>query len=249
MNIEEWGRKYGLILAIFIGVAVWCIPTPVGMNIVQHKLLSIFAGAVVAWIFNGINFAVSTFAIVTLLYFWVGNTEGKVNKAGELVRSADFAVSGFGQSSLWLLVTGFVISIAMTKTGVAKRIALYMIAKFGKTPIGAIFSAIFANLVVSPFTPSNTARAAAMLPIMEGISQAYGAQPGKSNFGKALFLAGTFTNNITGSTFLTGTIPNPFAIGLIVTAVGASTMTTWSFWALAAVPTNLIILFLLAGFC
>lgn len=239
---ESWGKKYGFLMAIMMGILIWAVPTPAGMTVTQHKLLSIFGGAIIAWITIGINFAVSTFAIVGLLYFWVGNPTGKVNKAGELIRQADFAVSGFASSSVWLLVTGFVISIAMTKSGMAKRLALHMMRILGKTPAGAIFASMLANFVIAPLTPSNTARAAAMLPIVEGIAEAYQAKPGQSNFGRALLLANTFTTNITGSAFLTGTIPNPVAIGMITAAAGTSMMTTWSYWAMAAIPTNIIIL-------
>lgn len=249
-GFDVWGKKYGLILAIVVGLIVWFLPMPADMTVTQHKLLSLFAGAVVAWITIGINFAVSTFAIITLLYFWVGNLDGK-EKAGALVHDASFALSGFGSASLWLLLTGFVISIAMTESGVAKRLALHMMKKFGKTPMGAMFATIIANFIIAPLTPSNTARTAAMLPIIQGIAQTYKCEPGKSNFGKALYICGAFTSNITASTFLTGTIPNPLALALISAAVGASFMTTWSFWALAAIPTNIIILiivpFLLLG--
>ncbi len=239
---ETWGKRYGFILAVLVGLAIWAFPTPATMTITQHKLLALFGGAVVAWITIGVNFAVSTFAVVTLLYFWVGNPDGKVDKAGDLIRNAGFAVGGFASPSLWLLVTGFVISIAMTKSGVAKRLALHMMRLLGRTPVGAIYASMIANFVIAPLTPSNTARTAAMLPILEGIAEAYRAVPGKSNFGKALFLSATYTSNITGSAFLTGTIPNPVSIGLIAAAAGASIFTTWSYWALAAVPTNIVIL-------
>jgi solute carrier family 13 (sodium-dependent dicarboxylate transporter), member 2/3/5 len=240
-GFEALGKQYGLGLALIIGLIIWFLPVPAAMSVVQHKLLSIFGGAVVLWISIGVNFAVSTFFIVSLLYFWVGNAAGKMAK-GVLVHDANFAVSGFASPALWLLVTGFVISIAMTKSGVAKRLALYMMQLFGRTPKGALFASMLANFLIAPLTPSNTARTAAMLPIMEGIADAYKAQPGKSNFGKALALATTFTSNITGSAFLTGTIPNPVSIGMIAAAAGISLYTTWSYWALAALPTNIVIL-------
>jgi anion transporter len=241
-NFEQWGKKYGFWLAIIVGIAIWLLPTPASMSLTQHKLLAIFGGAVVAWITIGVNFAVSTFAVVVLLYFWVGNPDGKLDKSGDLIRIADFAVSGFSTAALWLLVTGFVIAIAMTKSGVAKRLALHMMRKFGRTPVGAIYAPMIANFLISPLTPSNTARAAAILPIIDGIAAAYKAEPGKSNFGKALFLSSTFATNITGSAFLTGTIPNPVSVGMIAAAAGVSVFTTWGYWALAALPTNIIIL-------
>ncbi len=242
MTFEQWGKKYGFLLSIAVFFLIWALPTPAGMQLVQHKLLAIFGGAIVMWITIGVNFAVSTFITTVLLYFWVGNPTGALAKDGTLIRNAAFALSGFGSASLWLLITGFVISIAMTRTGVAKRVALLIMKGLGRTPAGAIGASMLANFVIAPLTPSNTARTAAMLPIVEGIAEAYKAKPGESNFGKALALSATFTSNITGSAFLTGTIPNPVSIGLIAAAAGASAFTTWSYWALAAVPTNLLIL-------
>ncbi|KYZ75654.1 hypothetical protein AXX12_10590 [Anaerosporomusa subterranea] len=242
MTFEQWGKKYGFVLSVVVFFLIWALPTPVGMKVVQHKLLAIFGGAIIMWITIGVNFAVSTFITTVLLYFWVGNATSAVAKDGSLIHNAAFALSGFGSSSLWLLITGFVISIAMTRTGVAKRIALLIMKSLGRTPAGAIAASMMANFAIAPLTPSNTARTAAMLPIVEGIAAAYEAKPGKSNFGKALALSATFTSNITGSAFMTGTIPNPVAIGLIAAAAGGTAFTTWSYWALAAVPTNIVIL-------
>lgn len=243
-KFEELGKNYGLLCGILVGVLVWLLPTPESMTIVQHKLLSIFAGAVVLWITIGVSFATSTLMIIVLLYFWVGNLDGKVNpETGRLVHQVGFTLSGFGGASLWLLVTGFIISIAMVNTGVARRVALMMMRMFGKTPMGATLAPMLANLVIAPLTPSNTARTAAMLPIVEGVAQGYKLDKGNSNFGRGLFLANTFASNITASAFLTGTIPNPVALGLIITAIGgANAFTTWGFWALAALPTNILVL-------
>ena len=240
---EEWGKKYGLLLSVVVGIIIWFYPVPAAMTATQHKLLSIFGGAIVLWITIGVNFAVSTVITTCLLYFWVGNVTGAM-KDGALVRSTDFALSAFSGASLWLLVTGFVISIAMTQTGVAKRLSLYMIKAFGRTPFGAIMASMMTSFIIAPVTPANTARTAAMLPIIEGIAQSYGAVPGKSNFGRALALSAAFAGNITGSAFLTGTIANPAALSAVIAAVGVSTYTSWSYWAMASAPTNLIILFL-----
>lgn len=241
-KFEEYGKKYGNIIALMVALVVWIIPTPDGMSLIQHKLLTIFSGAVVLWITLSVSVATSSFIIVSLLYFWVGNAEGTM-KDGALVHNAGFALSGFASPALWMLITGFIISIAMTETGMARRVALHLMRLFGKTPGGAIISPMIANLLVAPLTPSNTARTAAMLPIVEGVAQAYQVKRGTSNFGKALFLSNTFASNITAGGFLTATIPNPVAIGMIVAAVGsASAATSWAFWALAALPATLVVL-------
>lgn len=241
MGKDSVAKKYGLLIGIIVGVLIWILPTPDGMNVTQHKLLSLFGGLVVLWVTIGVNFAVSSFIGISALYFWVGNAAGTM-KNGVLVHDPNFAVNGFASPALWLLITGFVISIAMTKTGVAKRLALHMMRLLGQTPAGAIFALMFANLAISPVTPSNTARQAAMLPIVEGIAEAYQIERGKSNFGKTLALAATYANNVTGGAFLTATIPNPVSIAMISAVVGASIFTTWSWWAILALPTSILVL-------
>ena len=242
-GFEAWGKKWGLLISLAVGMAVWLIPMS-GVTITQHKMLSIFAGAVALWVTVGVNFAVSSLLITTVLYFWVGNASGAM-KNGALLRNTDFAISGFtANSPPWLILTGFVISVAMINTGVAKRLLLHVVRTIGRKPLGAIVAASLTNYVIAPFTPSNTARALAMVPVVEGLAESYSVKRGESNFGRALALAMAFANNITASAFLTGTIANLMFISSIVAVAGASRFTSWGFWALAAAPTNLILLLL-----
>ncbi|HUK99459.1 MAG TPA: DASS family sodium-coupled anion symporter, partial [Nitrospirota bacterium] len=237
---EGWGKKYGFLLAIIVSLAIWFYPMA-GTSITQHKLLAIFGGAIVAWITIGVNFAVSCLMTACLLYFWVGNVTGQL-KNGVIIRNAEFALSGYASPTLWLLLSGFIICIAMTKTGIAKRLSLHVIGKIGNKPFGAIMAASLTNYLIAPVTPSNAARAAAFVPIVEGIAQAYGIKRGESNFGRALAISAAFASNVTASAFLTGTIANAIAVSVIVGSSGPSTYSSWSYWALAAAPTNLVLL-------
>ncbi|MCD7098621.1 DASS family sodium-coupled anion symporter [Stenotrophomonas sp. MMGLT7] len=243
-DLGAWGRKYGLLLAVLVLLAVWLLPTPEGMQPVQHQMLAIFCGMVVLWITQCVSFATSGIILIPVLYLWVGNATGAVDASGHLVRSADFALAGYGTSSLWLLVAGYMISTAMIATGLAKRLALLMLKRFGKTPFGATLSPMIAGLILAPLTPSNTARCAAILPIVEGVAQAYKLEKGKSNFGKVLYLANMYSHSTTAGAFLTGTIPNPVAIGMMLGAMGGvvSSQTSWGFWAIAAFPTSFVLL-------
>src|SRR5664280_1589881 len=80
-SFETWGKKYGLVIALVLGILIWLLPTPAGMTLTQHKLLTLFAVSVVLWITLAVNFAVSAFFVVSVLYFWVGNATGLM-KAG-----------------------------------------------------------------------------------------------------------------------------------------------------------------------
>lgn len=46
-RIEELGKQYGLVLALLVTCVLWMLPTSETMNLVQHKLLVVFAGMVV----------------------------------------------------------------------------------------------------------------------------------------------------------------------------------------------------------
>ena len=246
-GFEAWGKRWGLLLSVAIGLAIWLMPLS-GINPTQHKVLSIFGAAVALWVTIGVNFAVSSLLITTALYFWVGNPTGAL-KNGALIRNPDFAISGFSANSPpWLILTGFVISVAMVNTGVAKRLLLHVVRAIGRKPLGAIIAAALTNYLIAPFTPSNTARALAMVPVVEGIAESYQVKRGNSNFGRGLALAMAFANNITASAFLTGTIANLMFISSIVAAAGTSKFTSWGYWALAAAPTNLILLLLMCWY-
>lgn len=131
----------------------------------------------------------------------MGGQRHRGRENGKLVHDASFALAGFGTASLWLLVTGFIIATAMIETGIAKRLALIMLRRFGSSPLGAMLAPMFAGLILALLTPAATARTAAMLPIVEGVAQAYKAERGTSNFGKGLFLANTYAQSITCGAF------------------------------------------------
>lgn len=45
-KFESFGKRYGLLLSVGIGLLVWFLPMPDEMTIIQHKLLTIFFSAV-----------------------------------------------------------------------------------------------------------------------------------------------------------------------------------------------------------
>jgi DASS family divalent anion:Na+ symporter len=68
------------------------------------------------------------------------------------------ALSGFGNSTIWLIVVAFFISRGFIKTGLGSRIAYLFMAALGKKTLGLSYGLIAMDLVLSPAIPSNTAR-------------------------------------------------------------------------------------------
>ena len=68
----------------------------------------------------------------------------------------------------------FFISRGFVKTGLGRRIALQFVKLFGKKTLGLAYSLVGVDLILSPATPSNTARAGGiMFPIIKSLSESF----------------------------------------------------------------------------
>ncbi|QDU56293.1 DASS family sodium-coupled anion symporter [Aeoliella mucimassa] len=126
--------------------------------------------------------------------------------------SLEAVLSGFGHTTVWLVVAAFFISGAMIQSGLGRRIALMMVAKLGNTTLGLGYALAAAELVLAPFVPSNTARGGGlMMPIVDSMSKVLGSTPNESprRAGEYLVLCGAHLNLITAAMFLTGMAANP----------------------------------------
>ena len=80
---------------------------------------------------------------------------------GKILRRSDGikeVLAGFGDSTAWLIAAAFIIADGFVITGLGRRIALLFLSRFGKTALGLAYGLGAADLVVSPGTPSLTAR-------------------------------------------------------------------------------------------
>jgi di/tricarboxylate transporter len=136
------------------------------------------------------------------------------------------ALSSFANPLIWLIVVAVLISRGLKKTGLGNRIGLLFIALMGKRTIGIGYGLAICELVLAPFTPSNTARGGGIVhPIMKSIANAFESDPAKGTQGKVgtyLALVNYHSNPITSAMFLTATAPNPLVVDLVAKATGQS---------------------------
>lgn len=161
--------------------------------------------------------------------------------AGSTTLSIGDTLSGFANTTIWLIVMAFFISRGVIKTGLGRRIALFFVAKLGKKPLGVAYGMALTDLVIAPATPSNTARAGGIImPILTSISKQYGSEPnGPSSrrVGAYLMQTAFIVNCVTSAMFLTAMAGNPLAQAL---AADQGVEITWGNWALAAIVPGLI---------
>jgi sodium-dependent dicarboxylate transporter 2/3/5 len=89
------------------------------------------------------------------------------------------AASGFGTPVVFLCLAAFIFAAVMQAAGLDRRIALGLLHKLKvRTVNGVIWAMFAANLVLSLIIPAANARAATLLPVVNGITEMFGDTPG-----------------------------------------------------------------------
>jgi sodium-dependent dicarboxylate transporter 2/3/5 len=136
------------------------------------------------------------------------------------------------------MVSAFVLTSAMIKSNLARRFALFMVTRFGKTPKKTLFILVFINFALAFFVPSTTARATLIVPICIILLEVYKAIPGESNLGRVMMLQGVQADALATSGVMTATAGNIIAVGFINDLTGSSI--GYMDWLLAGIPTAII---------
>lgn len=181
-------------------------------------------------------FALNTLALQNMSQ---KDIDERVNKAISSLKSKtgiNDALSGFSNSLIWLIVVSIVIARGVIKTGLGERLAYYFISIFGKRTLGIAYSIVASETILAPVTPSNTARAGAIInPIVQAISRSFKSSPEdntQSKIGTYLSLVNYQANPISSAMFITATAPNPLVVDLVAQATNMEISLTWTQWAL-----------------
>lgn len=218
------------------------LPCPAALDPKAWALVAIFLTTIVAIILKVMPIGVmAMMAIVIVALSQVTSTSSK----GAITD----ALSSFSSPLIWLIVVAILISRGLKKTGLGNRIGLIFIAMLGKRTIGIGYGLTVCELVLAPFTPSNTARGGGIVhPIMKSIANAFDSDPAKGTEGKVgtyLALVNYHANPITSAMFLTATAPNPLVVDFVAKASNQSFHLSWTTWALCMLLPGLACLLLM----
>ena len=219
-------RTGRLVATALVGLGMWLLPVPVGVEPEAWKLLAIF---------------VATIAGIILRPLPMGAVALVATGVAVLTRTLtiDEATAGFGAPIVWLVVAAFFIATTFIHTGLGIRIAYHFMRVLGKSTLGLGYGLVATDLVLAPAIPSNTARAGGVIfPILRSLCvslrddsspDASGDVP-KDVAGFLTFTAYQGTC-VTSAMFLTAMVANPLAVEL---AAQQGVEITWTRWALAA---------------
>ncbi len=152
---------------------------------------------------------------------------------------------GFGDSSVWLVMIAFMLSIGFKKSGLARRVGTMLVTTFGKTSLRVAYCLSFMDTILATTVPSVPGRTGGLVfPLAEGVIQAVDPEPNKNprRIAGYLILVMYMVAMTTGSLFITGIAANAYSAKLASQMLGIEI--NWSVWAIAALPGYLGLLFI-----
>ena len=220
---------------IGIGVILCLVPTPAGLNPSAWYFFALFAAVVAGLVTEPIPGPALGLAGVSIAAA-LGLTARTPVAAGR------WALSGFANETVWLIFAATVFALGYEATGLGRRIALVLVKTLGRRTLGLGYAIALADLVLAPFTPSNTARSGGTIfPIVKSIPAIYDSSPSKNprRIGAYLCWVAFATTSVTSSMFLTAMAPNLLALELTRKIAGIEI--TWTNWMVGFLPTGIIL--------
>ena len=226
-----------------IPVIVWIVlvlmPVPHGLEPHAWYYFALFVGVILSVILEPIPAAAIGIIGVTL----ATALQLISSKPGDAIR---WTLSGFSNGTVWLIFVAYMFALGYEKTGLGRRIGLFLVKHLGKKTLGLGYAIALSDLVLAPFIPSNTARSGGTIyPVIENIPRLYGSSPGETSrkIGSYIMWTALATTCVTSSMFLTGLAPNFLALELVSKTVKVSI--TWREWFLGFLPVGgLLLIFL-----
>lgn len=208
-----WRQRGGLILGLLSLLACFFAPPLFGLNPEASRVALLAITMAIFWVTEALPIPATALLPLVMLPA-LGVTSGK-----SAMRDA---AAPYADPIIFLFMGGFMLSLAMERWNLHRRIALAIIAAVGTKPRALLFGFLSAAAFVSLWT-SNAATTMMLMPI--GLS-VYGmicegqGRVRAASFGAALVLAIAYGANVGGMGSLIGTPPNTILKGYMETTHG-----------------------------
>jgi len=237
------------LLPALIALLLLVTPVPEGLSPHAWHFFAIFAAVIVGLIFEPLPGAViglTGIVVVAIFNQWLlFSPEQLADPQFKTANQAfKWAVSGFSNSTVWLIFGAFMFAAGYDKTNLGRRLALILVKFLGRRSLTLGYAITFADLLLAPFTPSNTARSGGTIyPIIANLPPLYGSKPNDPSarkIGSYLMWVAITAACITSSMFLSALAPNLLALALVKSVVGIDI--TWGKWFLAFLPVGILLI-------
>lgn len=187
-----------------VAIAIWFSPVPAGLTPQAWHLFAVFVSAIAAVLIGAFALLTSTMLAVAAVVL-----TGTITPAQ--------AFSGFANTSVLLVVIAFLVAQAVVKSGLGRRISLFMVSRFGRSSLGLAYSIVLTDAVIAPAFPSNTARGGVLFPIVLSVAEGSGSKPNDEKgrrLGGYLMFCTMASLALSAALWMTATSANPIEIQL-----------------------------------
>jgi L-tartrate/succinate antiporter len=233
---------------VVAGVVVALLPVPDGLSQAAWHYVAVFIAVILGLITEPLPPSAVGFIGVTVAAA-AGLPFSEAQRAAPGFRlpaeAVRWALGGFSNSTVWLIFAAFVFAMGYEKTGLGRRIALLLVRSLGHRTLGLGYAVALSDVLIAPFTPSNTARSAGMIyPVIRHIPDLYGAGTGQATreLGAYLMWVAFATTCVTSSMFVTALAPNLLLLDLARSTTGITI--TWTEWFVGFLPVGVLLILL-----
>jgi sodium-dependent dicarboxylate transporter 2/3/5 len=241
------GQIIKIALAAIVFLVLWFIPTAAiglpNISIVEHRVIAIFALALILWFTEAIPSWTTSMLIVVIMLLTCTDSSFSFLREGEnlgKLLSHKAVMAAFADPTIMLFMGGFVIAIIASKMGIDVQLARVLLLPFGKRSEFVLLGFILVTGIFSMFI-SNTATAAMMLTFMAPVLRQLPADD-KGRIG--LVMAIPIGANIGGMATPVGTPPNAIALKYLNDPAGLGFNIGFGDWAMVMMPFTILLLIL-----
>ncbi|HUB11132.1 MAG TPA: anion permease [Acetobacteraceae bacterium] len=244
-----WWRA---MVPVALAVLVALLPPPPGLAPHAWYYFALFTGVIAALVTEPLpNPAVGLIGLTlaAVLSRWTLYAPADLARPGFNVVSAsiNWALSGFASTTVWLVGGAFMFALGYEKTGLGRRIALLLVRALGKRTLTLGYATTFADMILAPFTPSNTARGAGIIfPVVNNLPALYDSKPhdrSARRIGGYIMWTTFAADCVTSTLFMTACAPNFLARDFIGRIAHVSI--SYGDWMAASLPFALPLLLML----
>ncbi len=224
-------QNTGLLLGVIAFAAALLTEPPAGMSVAGWQVAGTMVLMAVWWGTEALPFAATALLPLAVL--------PPLGAAS----AADLA-QGYGNTTLYLILGGFLLGLAMERCNLHRRIAYAIVARASGNAQGLVFGMMCATGFVSLWV-QNTSTTLMMLPVALSVATivapdtAAGDRDAK-NFASAIILCVAYAANIGGLGTLVGTAPNAMVAGFMQQNYGETI--SFAQWLAFGIPTVLLLM-------
>ena len=128
-------------VCVLLAEILWFMPIPEDLPVKGWHVFAVFIAVITSFILR-------PYPIGAMVIF------GLVSLTATGVITMKEALSGYGDTMVWLIVAAFLLAGGIIRTGLGRRLALLLVSRLAKSPLGLGYSICGAELLLGPVVPS-----------------------------------------------------------------------------------------------